>query len=96
MGKALNNWQEFDMPGLVNMSGESALKLYRSFNLLQKEGLIYLNEEYDDFAYLHVIASPEALLIFKAQNPNRTTLIDFILRTMGGEIYIQERTLSTQ
>lgn len=91
MGESLMEWQAFDMLGLVQMSGEKALKLYRSLNLLNKEGLIHFNEDYDDFAYLQVIAKPGDLLRYKAQDASRATLVDYILRTMGGEIYIQEK-----
>ena len=89
-GEARDEWLEFDMPGLVSATGESAMELYRSINILSKEGVLYLNEDRDDYAYLYMLASPQAVLLYKSQQPQRARLVDFILRTLGGEIYIKE------
>ncbi|MEZ4829895.1 MAG: ATP-dependent DNA helicase RecQ [Bacteroidia bacterium] len=67
-----------------------ALLLYNSLRLLHQEGEISFQEDADDFGYIQFAATPEDLLIYKQQHPSLAGLIDFMLRTLGGESYIQE------
>ncbi|MDX2250315.1 MAG: ATP-dependent DNA helicase RecQ [Bacteroidia bacterium] len=67
-----------------------ALQLYNSLKLLDQEGIVVLNEDADDFGYVQFTARPEDVLHYKNQHPALADLVDFMLRTMGGESYIQE------
>ena len=76
-----------DMSELVSVSQEKSLALYHSLRILHNEGLLSFQEDQDDYGYLQVLGSPNDVLIYKQQHPRRAALIDFILRTLGGEVY---------
>lgn len=79
-----------DMKALAKETGISPLPLYQSMRLLHNEGLLFLSEDSDDFAYLQVLADPQALMIYKQQHPDQAEFIDFMLRTLGGESFTRE------
>ena len=81
---------EFDMTEFAASAGESALALYNSLKVLHNEGIIYLNEDSDDFGYIHIRASHKDILIYKDYHPQSADLIDFVLRMLGGESYSRE------
>lgn len=86
----VNKVHDFVMPELVKTTNIPALKLYGSLKVLHQEGIIHFQEDKDDFAYVQVIAQPRDLLQYKDSHPILADLITFLLRTMGGEVYIQE------
>lgn len=79
-----------DMAGLRKATGDSILSLYHSLRILHNEGLLSLNEDQDDFAYIQVISAPADLLLYKKQYPKQAVAIDFMLRTLGGEVFSRE------
>lgn len=81
---------QLDMKALAHTTGISALPLYQSLRLLHNEGLLFLSEESDDFGYIQMRATPEALLIYKQQHTSLADFIDFMLRTLGGASFIQD------
>ncbi|MEM7373885.1 MAG: ATP-dependent DNA helicase RecQ [Bacteroidota bacterium] len=79
------------MPELVKSLNVPALQLYASLKILHQEGLLHMTEEKDDFAYVMMLAQPRDVLQYKATHPLLADLITFLLRTLGGEVYIQEK-----
>lgn len=75
---------------LASASGESSISLYASLKILHNENILEYNEESDDFSYAQVIATPEALIFFKQNQPKMAEFVDFFLRNAGGEVYHQE------
>ena len=49
-----------------------------------------MDEERDDYGYIQFIAPPNSVLIYKEHHPQLAELIDFMLRMLGGETYLQE------
>lgn len=82
---------DFDTTEVCEALGVSAIPLYNSIRVLHNEGLLLFTEESDDFAYLQVIARPEDLLIYKQHHPQSVEVLDFILRSLGGEVYTNEK-----
>ncbi|MEL7340002.1 MAG: RecQ family zinc-binding domain-containing protein, partial [Bacteroidota bacterium] len=80
----------FHISEVCEALGEPAIPIYNSIRLLDNEGLLSFSEESDDFAYLQMVARPQDLLIYKQQHPSMADLIDFILRSLGGEVYTNE------
>ncbi|MCB0851113.1 MAG: RecQ family ATP-dependent DNA helicase, partial [Bacteroidetes bacterium] len=75
---------------LVKASGDSAISLYNSLRILHQEGILLMDEERDDYGYIQFIAPPNSVLIYKEHHPQLAELIDFMLRMLGGETYLQE------
>jgi ATP-dependent DNA helicase RecQ len=68
----------------------NARTLHTSVQLLHREGMLFLNEDAEDYAYIQVTASPESILAFKKNQPKSALLTDMILRNMGGAVYQRE------
>ncbi len=79
-----------DLVELASHLNDKVLSVYRSLQILEKERIIQLQEDKDDFGYLQVIASPSDIKIYVDQHPNSRKLLEFLLRVLGGEIYSQE------
>ncbi|MEM7660189.1 MAG: RecQ family ATP-dependent DNA helicase, partial [Bacteroidota bacterium] len=84
---------EFSMPEVASATKISGLQLYASLKVLQQEGVLHFQEDKDDFAYVQIIAAPSDLMRFQEQHPRFMPLIQFMLRQLGGDVYIQERRL---
>jgi len=65
-------------------------KLYASLKVLHQEGLVHFTEEREDYAYLQLVATPEAVWHYKQNQPRSTALLDYVLRTHGGKAYSEE------
>lgn len=81
---------DLDIQIVAKQLNTGVMELFSSLKILDQEQIIDWNEDSDDFAYLQVIAQPGHILNFKQQHPRLAKLIDFMLRTCGGEVYIQE------
>lgn len=68
----------------------NARTLHTSVQLLHREGMVFLNEDSEDYAYIQVTASPESIFAFKQNQPKSALLTDMILRNMGGAVYQRE------
>lgn len=79
--------REFDIKALAQKSGGSLLKLYNSIKLLDREGLLKLEEDADDYGLIRVKSSPKNILHYKEKNPAEAEILEYALRTLGGEIY---------
>jgi len=80
----------FNIKEVASAIDTSPISLYSSLKILHGEGVIEYSEESDDFSYVQVIASPQALLFFKENQPRMADFVDFLLRNTGGEVYQQE------
>lgn len=79
------------MPDLVKAINVPALKLYASLKILHQEELLHFTEDKDDFAYVMMLAQAKDVLQYKEAHPILADLITYLLRTLGGEVYIQEK-----
>ncbi|MEO1451919.1 MAG: helicase-related protein, partial [Bacteroidota bacterium] len=86
----VNEQRDFFVGELVKETGISALLWYHSLKLLDREGLLVFQEDPDDFAYVQVIATPADLHTFQEHHPRFESLIQYMLRTLGGEIFMRE------
>ncbi len=75
---------------LASFLDNKVLSVYRSLQILSNEHIIQLLEDRDDFGYIQMLASPKDLHIYKSQHPRSADILDFILRTLGGEVFTQE------
>lgn len=78
------------MGDIVAATRIPALQLYNSLRLLHQEGILVHNEDHDDFGYIQFISNARDIILYKQQHSKLAGLIDFMLRTLGGESYIQE------
>jgi ATP-dependent DNA helicase RecQ len=81
------DWQPFRIAELAAASGFSAMELYASLRILQNEGWLYLQDEEDDYATVHICVPPQEVLNFKSAHPALAGLTDFLLRQVGGAVY---------
>lgn len=65
-------------------------KLYASLKVLHQEGLVHFTEDREDYAYIQVTASPDALHRYKSNWPRSVDLLDHLLRSFGGKAYTEE------
>lgn len=68
----------------------NARTLHTSVQVLHREGMVFLTEESEDYAYIQISATPESILAFKRNQPKSALLVDMILRNMGGAVYQKE------
>lgn len=78
---------EFDIRTLAQEAEEPLLKLYNSIKLLDREGLLKLEEEADDYGLIRVKSSPHHILRYKEKNIAEAEVLEYALRTLGGEMY---------
>lgn len=81
---------EFDLVDLAIKTKNRPGVLYNSLKILHNESVIALNELPDHFAYLRFNIQPEDVVRYKKKYPESVQLIDFILRTFGGEVYMDQ------
>ncbi|MDX2284902.1 MAG: ATP-dependent DNA helicase RecQ [Bacteroidia bacterium] len=81
----------FLMPELSAATGAPALQLYASIRILHQEGLLWLEEDPDDFGYIQVLVGPDEISRYRERSTADGEALAFILRTMGGEVYTRER-----
>lgn len=79
-----------DIGSLATKTDSKPMSLYRTLQILHKEGLIILSDDRDDYAYLMVHMAPEDMYAYKQRNPSLAKFLDFMLRTLGGEIFGRE------
>lgn len=77
----------FDIKRLAKESGESVLPFYNSVKLLDREGLLKLEEDKDDYGWMMIKARPRDVFSFKENHPEEGEVLDYALRTLGGEVY---------
>ena len=91
LNEVIDSLYEVDLHEMAQALNSRAASLYRSLQILHQEGIIQFNEDKDDFGYLQITATPESVLQYKEQHPQSERLIDFLLRTLGGQVYSEEQ-----
>ncbi|MEM6262519.1 MAG: ATP-dependent DNA helicase RecQ [Bacteroidota bacterium] len=81
----------FDIQELANSAQSPLLPLYHSLKILDREGLLNLQEEADDYARIRITASPADILHYCRTNERLGKILDYALRNLGGELYQTER-----
>lgn len=79
--------KEFDIRTLAQKSGEPLLKLYNSIRLLDREGLLKIEEDEDDYGLIRIKSSPHNILNYKEKYTGEGEILEYALRTLGGELY---------
>ena len=82
-----------DLVSLAKKFQTPPRKLYASLKVLHQEGLLHFTEEREDFAYLQLTTTPEALWRYKQSYPRHADLLDYLLRSHGGKAYVEEVSL---
>ncbi|MBL0015387.1 MAG: ATP-dependent DNA helicase RecQ [Bacteroidetes bacterium] len=78
---------KLDLPAIAEKQRVNPVKLYNSIQILDQAGLMMLNEQPDDYAYLQILVRPQEILLYKERYSDRAFLLDFILRNLGGGVY---------
>ncbi len=78
---------KLDLPAIAEKKRVNPVKLYNSIQILDQAGLMMLNEQPDDYAYLQILVRPQEILLYKERYADRAFLLDFILRNLGGGVY---------
>lgn len=86
----VQNPRLLDIATLASKTDLKPMSLYRTLQILYREGLIILSDDRDDYGYLMVHLAPEEMYGYKERNPSMARFLDFMLRTLGGEIYGRE------
>lgn len=79
-----------DLATLASKTDLKPMSLYRTLQILHQEGVIILSDDRDDYGYLMVHLAPEEMYGYKQRNPSLARFLDFMLRSLGGEIYGRE------
>jgi ATP-dependent DNA helicase RecQ len=79
--------EAFDIRALAQKLGEGARSLYNSIRLLDREGLLKLQEEVEDYGLLRIKAHPRELHTYKSRYPLEGEVLDYALRSLGGEVF---------
>ncbi len=79
-----------DIGALASRTDLKPMSLYRTLQILHQEGVIILSDDRDDYGYLMVHLAPDEMYGYKQRNPAMARFLDFMLRTLGGEIYGRE------
>jgi ATP-dependent DNA helicase RecQ len=77
----------FDPAEVGKRFGVNPLRLYNSVRIMDQCGLLSLQDRPDDYGYLQVSVPPRHVIDYKERYPDHAGLIDFLLRTLGGEVY---------
>jgi ATP-dependent DNA helicase RecQ len=78
---------KLDLAAIAEKKRVNPVKLYNSIQILDQAGLMFLNEQPDDYAYLQVLVRPQEVILYKERYADRAFLLDFILRNLGGAVY---------
>jgi ATP-dependent DNA helicase RecQ len=76
-----------DLAAIAEARRVNPIRLYHSLQLLDQAGIVQLQDQPDDFAYLQVLVHPSEVLRYKERYPDMAFVIDHALRSLGGGIY---------
>jgi len=80
----------FDIQEFAQSHRIAPMQFRSSVRVLHTEGIVSFDDSNDDYAYLEVIATPQAVLSYKHKYPKLADTIDYMLRALGGEVYSHE------
>lgn len=81
----------FDAAEIAGKFHLPLIPFYHSVKLLANEGIVALDENPSDYASARLTAPPQGVLRYKEEHPTLAPLIDFMLRTLGGDLFSEER-----
>lgn len=87
---------DFDWEGFVNTYQLSPRTSYQALKVLEREGMIQLNEVFFQPAQLYIHTAPKALYAFQVAYATYDQLIKVLLRLYGGELFSSVHNISTQ
>ncbi|MCL4105559.1 UNVERIFIED_CONTAM: hypothetical protein GTU68_057434 [Idotea baltica] len=76
-----------NLGSIAQMFQVQPIRFYSSVKLLDREGLISLNEQPDDSARVKIQVPPRDLLGYKKRFPEHAWILDLLLRQLGGELF---------
>lgn len=79
--------RRFDIAAIAKQQKLPARLFYNGVKILDREGVVVLNESPDRFGEIRMKIGPEAVLHYKAKYPAWEGYLDFILRKFGGAVY---------
>lgn len=85
--------EELHLLDLINLSRRLDLKpmvIYRSLQILHREGILILSEDRDDYGYVMISMAPDDVFPYRERNPALSPLLDHLLRSLGGDLYTRE------
>ena len=82
-----------NLGGIAKKTNLSPITLYRALQVLNNEAVVDMSDDRDDYAYLQVLMAPGDYWAYKQRNPGLEKFLDFLLRSLGGEVYGREARL---
>lgn len=79
-----------DIVEICNRFTLSPIDFFASLRILDREGLILLNDRPDVYGWIQLAVKPQQILEFKEQVPEQAGLVDFMLRNLGGDAFWEE------
>lgn len=83
--------RRFDIKDIAKSKKLAARLFYNSVKILDREGLVVLNESPDRFGEIRLRIGPDAVLHYKNKYPQWEEMLDYILRQFGGVIYSESK-----
>ncbi|MEM9417085.1 MAG: ATP-dependent DNA helicase RecQ [Bacteroidota bacterium] len=87
---------DFDWEGFVHTYGLPAQTSYHALKILEREGLIQLNEIFFQPAQVYIDTPPQALYAFQVAQAAYDPLIKALLRLYGGDLFSAVGNISVQ
>ena len=83
--------RRFDVADIAKSFKLPARLFYNAVRILDKEGVIILNENPDRFGEIRFRITPEAVLHYKQKYPQWEPIMDHVLRRLGGVVYSESK-----
>ncbi|RPA70305.1 RecQ family ATP-dependent DNA helicase [Cyclobacteriaceae bacterium YHN15] len=80
---------DFDISTFASTYNLEVLLTYNAIKVLQEEGLVELNESFFNPSSLHFLVNQSKLYEFQIANAKLDPLIKLLLRTYGGELFVE-------
>lgn len=81
----------FDIQDIATKMELPLMRVYHVIKLLDREGLLKLEEEPDDYGYMRIKAEPSQVVHYRRKHPQAGAVLEHALRTLGGEAYHYEQ-----
>ena len=78
---------DIDLLEVAKRNRLTPILFYNSIKILNEEGVIYFDENPDSFGKIQFLVDHHQILIYKDRFPAKAELIDFILRSLGGQVF---------
>src|SRR5690606_25508397 len=78
---------DMDLPAFAHHFDLPVNETFHALKLLEQEGFIQLNEEYNERSRVHIKVGNQQLYDFQIRNPQLDKFIKLLLRMYGGELF---------